>query len=82
MYPSHQFVYNPIKCIRQTVEIREDAVLVLNRFQWILSLGPITSFSMAGFMGAERHIKSMPIDVNPLKRLLLPRKVGELLYVM
>lgn len=37
MYPSHQFVYNPIKCIRQTVEIREDAVFVLNRFQWILS---------------------------------------------
>lgn len=37
---------------------------------------------MAGFMGTERHIKSMPIDVNPLKRLLLSRKVGELLYVM
>lgn len=37
---------------------------------------------MAGFMGAERHIKSMPIDENPLKRLLLYRKVGELLNVM
>lgn len=37
---------------------------------------------MAGFMGAERHIKSMPIGVNPLKRLLLYRKVGELLNVM
>ena len=37
---------------------------------------------MAGFMGTERHIKSMPIDVNPLKRLLLSRKVVELLYVV
>lgn len=37
---------------------------------------------MAGFMGAERHIKSMPIDVDPLKRLLLSREVGELLNVM
>ena len=37
---------------------------------------------MANFLGAERHIKSIPIDVNPLKRLLLYRKVGELLNVM
>ena len=37
---------------------------------------------MSGFMGAERHIKSMPIGVNPLKRLLLYRKVGELHNVM
>ena len=37
---------------------------------------------MAGFVGAERHIKSMPIDVNPLKRLLLYRNVGELLNIM
>lgn len=29
---------------------------------------------MAGFMGAERHIKSMPIDVDPLKQLLLSKK--------
>jgi hypothetical protein len=37
---------------------------------------------MAGFIGAERHMKLMPSDVNSLKRLLLSRKVGELLYVM
>ena len=37
MYLSYQFVYNPIKCIQLTVEIREDAVFVLNWFQWFLS---------------------------------------------
>ena len=37
---------------------------------------------MAGFMGTERHIKSMPIDVNPLRRLLLSRKLNAVLVVM
>lgn len=37
---------------------------------------------MAGFMGAERHIKSMHSDVNSLKRLLLSRKLNAVLVVM
>ena len=37
MYPSLQFVENPIKCIWLSVEIRYNAVFVLNWFQRILS---------------------------------------------